>query len=63
MKVFVPLTITFGVCGFTEDSTPDGLVNQADEALYQGQGQGKNRVALWEDQPVASSPGSNDEKE
>ena len=45
----VPLTVSIGVSTATPNVTRDGLVTQADTALLQAKGTGKNQVNLHED--------------
>lgn len=40
----IPVTMTFGVCGWGPSMTVDECTRLADEALYAGKREGKNRV-------------------
>jgi diguanylate cyclase (GGDEF)-like protein len=48
------ITMTFGAASFDQDSTIDDCVRRADHALYQGKGQGKNRVVRTTSAPLPS---------
>jgi len=51
-----PITITLGVAVFPEDAaTAEELIQQADDALYRGKHEGKNRVC-WSSPPAADAP-------
>lgn len=51
-----PITITLGVAVFPEDaSTAEQLIQHADDALYRGKDEGKNRVC-WSSPPTADAP-------
>ncbi|MFP4056303.1 MAG: diguanylate cyclase [Candidatus Brocadiia bacterium] len=51
-----PITITVGVAVFPEDaSTAEALIQKADDALYRGKEEGKNRVC-WSSLPAAPAP-------
>ena len=50
-----PITITLGVAVFPEDAaSAEELIQQADEALYRGKNEGKNRVC-WSSPPAADA--------
>jgi diguanylate cyclase (GGDEF)-like protein len=40
----MPVTMTFGVAAFVPDATIEECIRQADQAMYSGKEQGKNRV-------------------
>lgn len=48
------VTISLGVAGKIpeRDVDPDSLVAHADQALYQSKADGRNRVTVWESEPV-----------
>ncbi len=51
-----PITITLGVAVFPEDAaTAEELIQQADDALYRGKHEGKNRVC-WSSPPATDAP-------
>ncbi|MFW6164149.1 MAG: GGDEF domain-containing protein, partial [Planctomycetota bacterium] len=51
-----PITVTLGVAVFPQDAaTAEELIQQADDALYRGKDEGKNRVC-WSSPPTADSP-------
>jgi len=39
-----PLTVTFGVAAFSESASLEGCLKAADDALYRGKAEGRNRV-------------------
>ncbi len=41
------ITMTFGICTFSEELTADECITQADKALYEGKKSGKNRIVLY----------------
>jgi diguanylate cyclase (GGDEF)-like protein len=48
-----PVTASFGVATFRlRTGTPEGLLEQADRALYRAKSRGKNRVEVWKE-PLA----------
>jgi diguanylate cyclase (GGDEF)-like protein len=42
----VSMTMTFGICCFEQVQSYEALIDRADEALYQGKADGRNRVAV-----------------
>ena len=57
-EVSGPVTLTLGVAVFPHDaSTAEELIQKADQALYQGKRQGKNRVC-WSSAPPEPQPAS-----
>ncbi|HDQ13760.1 MAG TPA: diguanylate cyclase [Sediminispirochaeta sp.] len=41
------VTMTFGVAAFSADLSADGIIKQADMALYSGKNRGRNRSILF----------------
>ena len=41
------MTMTFGVAAFSADLSADGIIKQADMALYSGKNRGRNRSILF----------------
>ncbi len=42
------ITMTFGICTFSEELNADECITQADKALYEGKKSGKNRIVLYD---------------
>ena len=41
------ITMTFGICTFSETTTTEECINRADKALYEGKKTGKNRILVY----------------
>lgn len=41
------ITITMGICEYSEDTTAKELIKKADQALYNGKSHGRNTVVIW----------------
>ncbi|MDO1585331.1 GGDEF domain-containing protein [Rhizobium oryzicola] len=54
-ETFIPVTISVGVAVAQESMTPALLMRRADEALYDAKHQGRNRVNVWAEKPVAEN--------
>lgn len=44
----LPITVSIGVTDFNNESTPEGIVSEADKAMYEAKNDGRNKVKVYD---------------